>query len=92
MIPNPYTFAVLAVTRQSLKYCVTLSGVSPQFLGGGFGPPLVVLPLGVCDSVAPFLLPLAAVDVLARVAVKDAASCDTHSDVRNSVNCRVSNA
>jgi len=32
------------------------------------------------------------VDVLARVPMKDAANCDTHSDVRNSVNCRISNA
>ena len=91
MIPNPYTFAVLAVTRQFPEVLRHPLGGGASFL---LGPTLVVLPRFsvVCDSVAPLHLPLAAVDVLARVAVKDAASCDTHSDVRNSVNCRVSNA
>ena len=32
------------------------------------------------------ILSLAAVDALARVSMKDAANCDTHSDVRNSEN------
>ena len=39
-----------------------------------------------------YLLSLAAVDVLDRDPMKDAAKCDMHKDVRNSVNCRIANA
>ena len=43
-------------------------------------------PRWIVESDSAFILSLAAVDALARVSMKDAANCDTHSDVRNSVN------